>query len=1211
MTTPFSIPIGDTMQAVVVGIEVCDPTWLAAAWVDLYPAPREIQQMDCGGSGMGAAYRSGPGQVARLRNPYKNAGTQPRCRFLATRPDPAHGGFRAGALIAALALACIIGESLHPDSAKAATSPRAGSQTITASPVKPKAGGAPQSANPITKPATSSQPKPARVLPLETFLENQPLAAAAGGMLVVLLLADRLVLWKRPIWLLRLSDDGLEIPFGSGNVLRLGSRLFQGLKYRDQVLDAWVNEHRSRIQKRFSALATVDQRRHHLSLPVKVGQKLEAELTPERLRELGGVGGLVLISGEGGVGKTSLAVQIATWALDGDLSNRPVVPVLVEADLQGEESLLSRVRSTLVGLSEHQRPEGAALAPTLPLVRALLERRRLLVILDHFSELGDESRRRLLPSADDFPSAWAIVTSRREEKFGGKVVLHLQPQRLKADRLWSFFYAYLEKVREAEVEDWDNESLARAVSHLEQITAGLVDEQRGITVLLAKLYIDVVLFERRGAGGGVLPTSVPALMLTYVRKINDTIPDAERQPPELVVRALQHLAQASEGELFRPRAVRRELALRALARASAEREGREAEEESSLPRGGVELLRYLVDRLQLVEESPDGEALRLVLDPLADYLAAQGWLRQLDREGDGAWDRFLEHTLPSAGSEAAALAQGFLRALYDSAVHAGDPAVLGLEVPPVAVARLAERAAIDPQQIAKERERRRLRRLIDDLAEPDLAVRLQAIEELCRRRSREGKVIEALGRVLQSEDQDQEVRQAAAIALAVEGGADAARALAAMVDTPLPANELAPAAIALRRTALEALGMVVAGLRETSQATLREELRQLLEKQLRADSLDLLVEGEEGWAEHDRRLPLLQGASRALQLAASADLPLLGSGAGRAVPMLTLTARKEGEALRIRTEVVTPAVWKLPLPGGEQLELVVVEGGEYQIGSPETEEGRDWYANQRDGCKGVNVEAERTVQLERFALARHAITQAQWQAVAMLPRLGRELSPTPGTYKPDDLWERFAQPWGLPVDSVSWLDCREWLQRLNQWINSEWPSLGGQREAPQLALPGEGQWETACRAGTDTPFHFGDALDASWANYDGGYIYGSGRKGGYRQRPVPVGFFGLVNRWGLAELHGQLYEWCGDQWHPDPTGEGWPSAGLPWEGVDPALEALGSAQTELRLLRGGSWFYEPLDCRAAHRVSNHPAYVSTTVGVRPCCLIPPGSLLGP
>jgi formylglycine-generating enzyme required for sulfatase activity len=109
---------------------------------------------------------------------------------------------------------------------------------------------------------------------------------------------------------------------------------------------------------------------------------------------------------------------------------------------------------------------------------------------------------------------------------------------------------------------------------------------------------------------------------------------------------------------------------------------------------------------------------------------------------------------------------------------------------------------------------------------------------------------------------------------------------------------------------------------------------------------------------------------------------------------------------------------------------------------------------------------------------------------------------------------------------------------------------------------------------------------------------------------VPVGFFGLVNRWGLAEMHGQMFEWCGDQWHPDPTGEGWPSAGQPWEGVDPTLEALGTAQKEVRLLRGGSWFNDPHDCRAAGRDSDPPAYVVTGDGVRPCCLLPPGFLLG-
>jgi hypothetical protein len=251
-----------------------------------------------------------------------------------------------------------------------------------------------------------------------------------------------------------------------------------------------------------------------------------------------------------------------------------------------------------------------------------------------------------------------------------------------------------------------------------------------------------------------------------------------------------------------------------------------------------------------------------------------------------------------------------------------------------------------------------------------------------------------------------------------------ARALAELVDSPMPTGAGAAGAVALRRTALEGLGLALAGLREASQAKTREELQPLLERQLHADALDLLVESQEGWAEHDRRLPLLQGASRGLQLAASADLPLLGSGPGRAVPMLTLAALQEGEALRIRTQVVTPSVWQLPLPSGEQLELVLVPGGEARIGSPETEEGRSWYENQRDGCKGVNAEAERTLRLAPFAMVRHAITQAQWRAVAELPQVEKELNPTPGTYKPDGLWETHAQPGALPVDSISRNDCK-------------------------------------------------------------------------------------------------------------------------------------------------------------------------------------------
>ena len=413
------------------------------------------------------------------------------------------------------------------------------------------------------------------------------------------------------------------------------------------------------------------------------------------------------------------------------------------------------------------------------------------------------------------------------------------------------------------------------------------------------------------------------------------------------------------------------------------------------------------------------------------------------------------------------------------------------------------------------------------------------------------------------------------------------------------------APVALRRQAAEGLGLVAFRCADGDQ---RQRLRQELEGWLRSDGLNLLVRDEAGWAEHDRRLPPLQGTSRGLQLAASADLPLLGNVPGREVPMLTLTALQEGEGLRIRTEVVTPPVWQLPLPGGEQLELVVVEGREYPIGSPEEEEGRDVYSLFRRKCEGVNVEAERRVVLRDYALVRHPLTQAQWCAVAALPRLERDLNPTPGSHKPDDLWERFAQPGGLAVESMSWNDCQEWLQRLNRWLKEQWPEFGGEGDAPVFGLPSESQWEVACRAGASTPFHFGDTLDASWANYQGGSTYGPGRTGDYRQRPVPMGFFGLVNRWGLAEMHGQLLEWCADQWHRDPR-DGSTGDGSPLEDPDADLE--GNQEQAYRLLRGGSWFDIPHLARAAFRCSYHPDSVSTLVGVRPGCFSPPGSLLGP
>ena len=564
-------------------------------------------------------------------------------------------------------------------------------------------------------------------------------------------------------------------------------------------------------------------------------------------------------------------------------------------------------------------------------------------------------------------------------------------------------------------------------------------------------------------------------------------------------------------------------------------------------------------------------------------------------------------------------------------------------------------------------QRRRVRRLCDDLnAEAPETQRRQALDQLAALAAGGGSARRAL---------EKEASRGLAALLCNATVADADRKDAALVlaliGKEAPLRELladAAAPVRVRQRAAESLGLLAKRSRdgeqrrrievelerwlrseplevrieEVHEPALLAEARQAAQQEVAAQVAEALASGQfagvsdeqllaaipqleeqaaqqqlwangksPSWAEHDARLPLLQGAARGLQLAASADLPLAGSGPGRVVPMLTLTALEEEGGLRIHTEVVEVPVWALPLPMDEQLELVAVPAGETTIGSPSEEDGRDAYTEARQKCEGVDVEAERRVQLARYGMVRHPVSQAQWRAVVEeAPEEDRDgLKPGPGTVRAEGLWEEHGQLGALPVDSFSWNEARKWLELLNRWLERQWAELGGSGEAPQLALPSESQWEAACRAGSAAPFHFGATLDPSWANVDGNSSYGMGRKGIYRQRPVPIGFFGLVNRWGLAELHGQMQEWCGDQWHRDPLAEGWSASGEVREGPDPDLADV-PQERKYRLLRGGSWFTIPHGCRAAMRDSIPPGLANPHVGLRPCCPCPPGSLFG-
>ena len=182
----------------------------------------------------------------------------------------------------------------------------------------------------------------------------------------------------------------------------------------------------------------------------------------------------------------------------------------------------------------------------------------------------------------------------------------------------------------------------------------------------------------------------------------------------------------------------------------------------------------------------------------------------------------------------------------------------------------------------------------------------------------------------------------------------------------------------------------------------------------------------------------------------------------------------------------------------------------------------------------------------------YPVTQAQWRWATRR---------SPSRFKGND----------RPVDSVSWNDCQEFCSRLSKKT--------GQR----FCLPSEAQWEYACRAGTTTPFFFGLTISTDQANYDSNFIYSGGREGIYREQTTAVGSF-PANAWGLYDMHGNVWEWCQDWYGPYQDGDE-----KAYRFSDPGTT---------RVLRGGSWYYFPVNCRSGHRDDGDPSYRNDYHGCR-------------
>gem|GEM_PF-5827541 len=245
-----------------------------------------------------------------------------------------------------------------------------------------------------------------------------------------------------------------------------------------------------------------------------------------------------------------------------------------------------------------------------------------------------------------------------------------------------------------------------------------------------------------------------------------------------------------------------------------------------------------------------------------------------------------------------------------------------------------------------------------------------------------------------------------------------------------------------------------------------------------------------------------------------------------------------------------------PLGNNIELEMVYISSGTFLMGAPESEE-----ESQDD------ERPQHQVSVPAFFLGKYPVTQAQWRAVANLPKCERDLKPNPSGFSGDN----------RPVEKVSWWDAVEFCQRLSQHTGRDY------------RLPSEAEWEYACRAGTQTPFYFGETITTDLANYDGNEVYGRGKKGEHRKQTTDVGSF-PANGFGLFDMHGNVWEWCADDWHNNYKGA--PTNGSAW------IDLKNRTKTP-KLLRGGSWLNVPHGCRSAIRDWRRPASLSD--GFRVAC----------
>jgi HEAT repeat protein len=602
----------------------------------------------------------------------------------------------------------------------------------------------------------------------ERFFEWAQANPAIAGILIYGLSMPSfwlMVLLVRPLWLLKLNNalqpyTDFEIPSPLGGSIKIPVRfvLFVGwLHYHPRVLDAWVSRQIDVAREAFAHKSTVIDRKVYIPIPVVMDGTTVPELMSRDVQSTFWDGRqCLLIWGEGGIGKTSLACQLAKWAMADDrtqrLSRHRMLPVLIEQELdfkleENKDPFREAIRGQLQALIDAAEPISDEF------LEKLLRQRRILVLVDRLSELSEETRRQIRPGHPEFPANALVVTSRVEETLDEVPKTTVKPLRIEGNRLSSFLEAYL--MQRGKRELFTDPEYFDACSQLSKLVG-----PRHITVLLAKLYAEQMISKKEGSDG-ILPDNIPDLMLSYLNELNRDA--TEEEPDNLTVHETTKIvAWECLKQLYRPAPAKREAILDALQTAM------EVNEETAKAR-----LKHLEKRLRIVQAiGPAQDHICFSLDPLAECLAALHLVEcyQTDRD---RWTDWLVQadTMPGAPESI----QGFLLAMRDCCLTRSAE----IDVSDSVLDELGQRVGLSAETLRKSQIEQRMRRLTPLLSIGETESRLDAIRELGELGPAAKGVLTALIREFQ--DRDWRIRQAVARAIG-EIGPDARTAIPALVD---------------------------------------------------------------------------------------------------------------------------------------------------------------------------------------------------------------------------------------------------------------------------------------------------------------------------------------------------------------------------------------------------------------------------------------------